>query len=122
MLKLYRPLTRESTWNLEIQKNPNDPDVILIFWITAAGHRILVHVTDYLPYTFHPISSDFEGQDIGRLIDRLNAKLGGGAIHGIDVIQSTMHPSGRPIKVLKITATGARALQKTRDDYHFRFR
>ncbi|KAJ7701474.1 ribonuclease H-like domain-containing protein [Mycena rosella] len=96
-------------------KHPDSPDVMLVFGITSVGHRVIIHVTDYLPYTFHPVPSWFSFEDILDLMNRTNARVGFNAVHCIDLLEAEMYPSQRPIQILKITATGARSLEKIRD-------
>ncbi|KAJ7701489.1 DNA-directed DNA polymerase [Mycena rosella] len=100
---------------MDTQKHPDNPDVMLVFGITSVGHRVIIHVTDYLPYTFHPVPSWFSFEDIPDLMNRTNARVGFNAVHCIDLLEAEMYPSQRPIQILKITATGARSLEKIRD-------
>ncbi|KAJ6584043.1 ribonuclease H-like domain-containing protein [Mycena vulgaris] len=96
--------------NMDTQKHPGNPDVILLFGITSVlislnptslrllrtlkeGHRVLVHVTEYLPYIYHPVPLEFESDDLDRLITHINTRLSGSAVHCIELLPATMYPS-----------------------------
>ncbi|KAJ7780723.1 ribonuclease H-like domain-containing protein [Mycena maculata] len=92
-----------------------------MFGVTQVGHRIIAHITGFLPYLYYPISDEFKAEKLSVLQDRLNTHLAtaspSNSVHRIDLIEKRIRSTGKPLPFLKITAITEQSLQKIKDKY-----
>ncbi|RDB23547.1 DNA polymerase delta catalytic subunit [Hypsizygus marmoreus] len=96
-----------------------------MFGVTEAGHSVLAHITDFLPYFYIPVPRGFDKDDMETFRVDLNNMVGNGnSVKRIDWVSKRSLWGYRGddwVAFLKLTISDPRSLPKVRDEYIFRY-
>ncbi|KAF9078186.1 DNA polymerase family B-domain-containing protein [Rhodocollybia butyracea] len=99
------------------ENNEGNAPTLRMFGVTEAGHSVLVHIRDFLPYFYIPQPRGFENDDIEPFREHLNSLVSFAAVKKIEIVNKRTlwgyrGPSKSPF--MKLTISDPRSLPKVR--------
>ncbi|KAG6891275.1 hypothetical protein C0995_008527 [Termitomyces sp. Mi166 len=105
--------------DVEESQEGGGPTKLRMYGVTEAGHSVLAHITDFLPYFYIAVPRGFEREDIIPFRQELNNLVAGDPVVRIEYVEKRSLWGYRGddwIPFLKITISDSRSLPKVRDE------
>ncbi|KII85833.1 hypothetical protein PLICRDRAFT_144471 [Plicaturopsis crispa FD-325 SS-3] len=67
--------------------NSNGVVTLRLYGVTEAGHSVLAHVTDFLPYFYVPVPRGFQVDDLDAFMENLNNHFDGGIVRHVEMVK-----------------------------------
>ncbi|KAG6868419.1 hypothetical protein C0993_003363 [Termitomyces sp. T159_Od127] len=106
--------------DVEESQESGGPTKLRMFGVTEAGHSVLAHITDFLPYFYIAVPRGFNKEDVIPFRQDLNNLVAGDPVVRIEYVEKRSLWGYRGddwIPFLKIIVSDSRSLPKVRDKW-----